>query len=100
MRLTVDIWLGYAIWCGHLSAEMGCFVASLAVVGAWGDQLPSGVVRGGPRVTQRCHRRPGAYVSPWLWRRSRFFPGGLFFRQVARSIRRGVPVLGLQELEI
>jgi hypothetical protein len=46
-----------------ISAEMGCFVASLAVVGAWGHQLPSGVVRGGPRVTRRCHRRPGSSTN-------------------------------------
>jgi hypothetical protein len=34
--VDVCIWLGYAIWCGHLAAGMGCFVASLAVVDAWG----------------------------------------------------------------
>jgi hypothetical protein len=46
-RVAVDIWFGHAIWCGHVAAEMGCFVASLAVVDAWGDQLPSGVVKAG-----------------------------------------------------
>jgi hypothetical protein len=51
---AVVIWLGYAIWWEHPGAELGCFFfASLAVVGTWGDQPPSGVVGGGPRVTRR-----------------------------------------------
>jgi hypothetical protein len=44
-------------WHGHLAclaAEMDCLLASLAMLGAWGDQPPSGVVEGGPRVTQRA----------------------------------------------
>jgi hypothetical protein len=54
----VVIWLGYAIWWEHPGAELGCFFASLAVAGTWGDQPPSGVVGGaGPRVTRRCPRR-------------------------------------------
>jgi hypothetical protein len=54
---AVVIWLGYAIWWEHPgAAELGCFFASLAVVGTWGDHPPSGVVRGGPRVTRRCPR--------------------------------------------
>jgi hypothetical protein len=47
---AVVIWLGYAIWWEHPGAELGCFFASLAVVGTWGDHPPSGVVRGGPRA--------------------------------------------------
>jgi hypothetical protein len=59
-----------------------------------GGQPPSGVVRGGPWVIRRCR----ADVSPWLVRRSRFFPGGFPRRYVARSSRRGVSVLGLQKM--
>jgi hypothetical protein len=31
------IWFGYAIWWELPGAELGCFFASLAVVGTWGD---------------------------------------------------------------
>jgi hypothetical protein len=66
--------------------------------GAWGDHPPSGVVGGGPRVTWRCHWLCRADVSPWLERRTTFFPGGVPQRQLARSSGRGTPVLGPQEL--
>jgi hypothetical protein len=65
-RASTPPWLGYAIWGGHPGgAELGCFLASLAVVGTWGDQPPSGVVGGGPRATRRCHRRCRAGLYPW-----------------------------------
>jgi hypothetical protein len=53
----VVFWLGFWFWWEHPGAELGRFFASLAVVGTWGDQPPSGVVGGGPRVTRRCPRR-------------------------------------------
>jgi hypothetical protein len=49
-RNTVVFWLGFWFWLGHLGAALSHFFASLAVVGAWGDHPPSGVVGGGPRV--------------------------------------------------
>ena len=62
-------WLGFWFWLGHLGAALAHFFASLAVVGAWGDHLPSGVVGGGPRVTRRPVLAVRAYVSPGpLWR--------------------------------
>jgi hypothetical protein len=65
-QVPVVFWLGFWFWLGHLGAALGRFVASLAVVGAWGDHPPSGVVGGGPRVTWRCHWLCRADVSPWL----------------------------------
>jgi hypothetical protein len=77
LRNTVDIWLGYAIWWAHPGAALDRFFDSLAVVDTWGDQPPSGVVGGGPRVTRRCPRRCGADLCPWPGRGGRFFPGGV-----------------------
>jgi hypothetical protein len=75
-RKAVVFWLGFWFWWEHPGVELGRFFASLAVVGTWGGQPPSGVVGGGPWVTWRCHRRPRADVSFWPGRRPRFFPGG------------------------
>ena len=73
---AVVFWLGFWFWLGHLGAALGRFFASLAVVGAWGDHPPSGVVGGGPRVTWRCHWLCRADVSPWLGLGPIFFQGG------------------------
>jgi hypothetical protein len=55
----------------HPGAELGCFFASLAVVGTWGDQPPSGVVGGGPRGTRHAAVPPGGggdgFVVPSQW---------------------------------
>jgi hypothetical protein len=95
--VSVVIWLGYAIWWEHPGAGLGCFLASLAMVGTWGDQPPSGVVGGGPRATRRCHRRCSPLPLAGL-RGPFFFPGGWFWWEVARSNRRGTPVLGPPKL--
>jgi hypothetical protein len=60
-------WLGlwFWFWWEHPGGELGCLFASLAVVGTWGDQPPSGVVGGGPQVTRRCPRLCGADLCPW-----------------------------------
>jgi hypothetical protein len=47
-RRTVVIWLGYAIWWEHPGAELGCFFASLAVVGTWGGPATKWGGRGRP----------------------------------------------------
>ena len=73
---AVVFWLGFWFWLGYLGAVLSRFFVSLAVVGTWGDQPPSGVVRGGPRVTRRCPRRCRADLCPWPVRGGRFFPGG------------------------
>jgi hypothetical protein len=72
----VVFWLGFWFWWEHPGAELGRFFDSLAVVGTWGDQPPSGVVGGGPRVTRRCPRRCGAGLCPWPGGGGRFFSGG------------------------
>ena len=75
-QVAVVFWLGFWFWLGHLGAALGRFFASLAVVGAWGDHPPSGVVGGGPRVTWRHHGRCRADVCPWLGLGPIFFQGG------------------------
>jgi hypothetical protein len=77
MRCGGFFWLGFWFWWEHPGAELGRFFASLAVVGTWGDQPPSGVVGRGQRVTRRCPRRCGADLCPWSGRGGRFFQGGV-----------------------
>jgi hypothetical protein len=62
---------------GAPMGRIGLFYRLLAVVGTWGDQPPSGVVGGGPRVTRRCTRRCGADLCPWPGRGGRFFFRGV-----------------------
>jgi hypothetical protein len=73
-----EIWGGNGPAAGALigltqGPNRAVFFASLAVVGTyWGDQPPSGVVGGGPRVTRRRPRRRGAGLCPWPVRGGRF----------------------------
>jgi hypothetical protein len=61
----------------------------------WGGQgRPAG------QLTRRCHRRPGAYVPPWPWRRSRFFPVFLLPGKWLDRTGAACRVLGPQKLEI
>jgi hypothetical protein len=41
---SVVFWLGFWFWLGYLGAVLSRFFVSLAVVGTWWDQPPSGVV--------------------------------------------------------
>ena len=70
-------WLGFWFWLGYLGAVLSRFFVSLAVVGTWWDQPPSGVVGGGPRATRRCHRRCRADLCPWPGCGGRFFFRGV-----------------------
>jgi hypothetical protein len=81
---TVVFWLGFWFGREHPGAELGRFFASLAVVGTWGDQPPSGVVGGGPggaALTFAPGRAAGAVVfsggslrDKWLDRAGRVCP--------------------------
>jgi hypothetical protein len=56
---AVVFWLGFGFWWEHPGVTLGRFFASLAVVDTWGDQPPSGVVGGGPRVSHAAVPPPG-----------------------------------------
>jgi hypothetical protein len=77
---AVVIWLGYAIWWEHPGAELGCFFASLAVVGTpWGDQPPSGQVGWSGEARGSHGGAPGSAALTFAPGRSAgavFFQGG------------------------
>jgi hypothetical protein len=56
-RSAVVFWLGFWFWWEHPGAELGRFFASLAVVGTWGGQPPSGVVGGGTPLSHKSGTR-------------------------------------------
>jgi hypothetical protein len=63
----VVFWLGFWFWLGHLGAALGRFFASLAVVGAWGDHPPSGVVGDQPPffgIIFRSHKAVSTPTEP------------------------------------
>jgi hypothetical protein len=56
---------------GAPRGRTGLFFASMAVVGTWGDQPPSGVVGGAALAFAN-------FAPPWPGRGGRFFSGGCF----------------------
>ena len=75
---AVVFWLGFWFWLGYLGAVLSRFFVSLAVVGTWGDQPPSGVVGGGPARGPRGGATGGAALTfaPGRSAGAVFFQGG------------------------
>jgi hypothetical protein len=97
--VAVVIWSGYAIWWEHPGAALGRFCASVAVGGTGGGAATHGGGRGRPAGhAARCHRpavrRCPLPLAGHAGPRGPFSPGVWFWWEVARSNRRGPPVLG------